>query len=199
MIKNSLKFILGIGLISSTIFAAEISEEKRAKIAKIGKAASSTLSNTLIGKMKKQMKTKDKIAMVNFCQEQAEEITKGVNELLPEGIKVRRSTKNYRNPLNKPNDVDLLAIEHFENLVKENQSLKRVHKIIKTKTGCNYYRPIIVQQKCMTCHTSQDKMDPNIKAAIAKLFPNDKAHGYKKGDLRGVFVVEIQKGVCKIK
>jgi hypothetical protein len=172
-------------------------ELDNSKIRQIGKAAASSLGNTLMGKMRKQMKSKDKIGMVKFCQEQAELITVGVNNLLPDGVKVRRTTAKYRNLINKPKTLDLEAIKYFRGLQKSGTNVKKSFKIIKTKNSYTYYKPILMKKKCLVCHSSKSKMNPQILKTINRLFPNDKAYGYKKGDLRGLFVVEIDTKIYK--
>ncbi len=54
-----------------------------------------------------------------------------------------------------------------------------------------YFKPIRVADICLNCHGDAGKLDANVKAKLAELYPNDKAVGYKVGELRGMFAVEI--------
>ena len=40
---------------------------------------------------------------------------------------------------------------------------------------------------CTKCHGTELK--PEVKAKLAEFYPDDKATGFNKGDLRGAFVV----------
>ena len=44
-----------------------------------------------------------------------------------------------------------------------------------------------VGEVCLKCHG--ENIDPAVKAKLGELYPNDKATGYKLGDLRGAFTV----------
>ncbi len=43
---------------------------------------------------------------------------------------------------------------------------------------------------CLTCHGTD--MTASIQAKLTELYPQDKATGYQKGELRGAFVVVKQ-------
>ncbi len=48
-----------------------------------------------------------------------------------------------------------------------------------------YMRAIPVGEMCLTCHGTDVRTD--VKAEIARLYPEDKALGFKLGELRGAF------------
>lgn len=50
--------------------------------------------------------------------------------------------------------------------------------------------PITAGQPCLQCHGTDVAAD--VKAAIAKHYPKDEATGFREGDLRGVFWVEVR-------
>ncbi|MCG8374075.1 MAG: DUF3365 domain-containing protein [Balneolales bacterium] len=54
------------------------------------------------------------------------------------------------------------------------------------------FYPILTNQFCLQCHGSPGKeITEETYDDIQKLYPNDKATGYGEGELRGIFVVEI--------
>ncbi len=62
---------------------------------------------------------------------------------------------------------------------------------IKTIEGRGYYRysaPIYVEKACLACHGAKDKRP----AFIVKKYPEDKAYGFKEGDLRGIISVTFE-------
>lgn len=53
-----------------------------------------------------------------------------------------------------------------------------------------YVEPIMTQPLCLTCHGS--KLAPDVSAALASRYPDDRATGFVVGDLRGVLWVEVR-------
>jgi mono/diheme cytochrome c family protein len=54
-------------------------------------------------------------------------------------------------------------------------------------------RPIVEQPACATCHGPETKIAPAVLTAIRNRYPADRAVGFKDGDLRGWFWVELPK------
>lgn len=52
-----------------------------------------------------------------------------------------------------------------------------------------YVEPIYVQAQCLVCHG--DKIAPEAQRAVDAKYPKDQATGYKEGDFRGLFWVEL--------
>jgi len=53
-----------------------------------------------------------------------------------------------------------------------------------------YMRAIFINPPiCFGCHGKPEELKPEVTAALARLYPNDQATGYQKGELRGAFVV----------
>jgi hypothetical protein len=48
-----------------------------------------------------------------------------------------------------------------------------------------YMKPIMVQDFCTTCHGGD--LSPAVEAKIADKYPEDRAVGYRPGELRGAF------------
>jgi hypothetical protein len=51
--------------------------------------------------------------------------------------------------------------------------------------------PIRLKQGCLGCHGAEDAIQPPVAKALAELYPNDSATGFKAGDLRGWFWIEV--------
>jgi hypothetical protein len=51
--------------------------------------------------------------------------------------------------------------------------------------------PIATKPPCLQCHGGRESMTPDVLAALSELYPNDAAVGFKEGDLRGWFWVEV--------
>lgn len=56
------------------------------------------------------------------------------------------------------------------------------------------YYPIETNDMCMKCHgTPEKQITSETLSKIKKLYPTDKAFGYSENEIRGIFVVEMNK------
>lgn len=101
------------------------------------------------------------------------------------GVTIRRATDRPRNQSNTATSQELAIIEKYKaQLTSGDQLLPQVVKANGAKT---FFSPIIASDLCLQCHGSKTSMESY--RAIADLYPNDLATGYKAGDLRGVWSV----------
>jgi hypothetical protein len=54
-----------------------------------------------------------------------------------------------------------------------------------------YVRPILMQARCLPCHGDPASLDPAVHALLARRYPEDRATGYRVGDLRGAVSVRV--------
>ncbi len=111
--------------------------------------------------------------------------TRELSELISKsdiGATFKVTSKNYRNPLNKPDPFELDAIMTLE---------KKGKRFIETFEG-NTYRysvPLYVTEACIKCH---GKAEDAPKEVIEK-YGSERAFGYKVGDIRGIITVDLPK------
>ncbi len=175
---------------SATLLSAttnkEIKHEAKNAIMKMGK--------TLKMHMKQNMKGGGPIQAATFCSQQARGIAQKVNNSYKKGVSVKRISLKYRNPANKPakDERDVLKELHTTFDAK-----KALPKMVVKKVSTNHYKvykPILINNGvCLKCHGVGAVRNEKAYKLIKSQYPNDKAIGYKKGDLRGAFVVDIIK------
>ncbi len=167
-----------------------IKEEAKSAIMKMGK--------TLKTNMKQNMKAGGAIQATGFCLEKATQIEKKVNSSYPTGVSVKRVSLKYRNPANKPSEDEAKVLK---NIQSEYEAKKEIPKMIVkevSKNSYKVYKPIFINKDiCLACHGDDKTRDKEAYKLIKQKYPNDKAVGYKKGDFRGAFVVEIVKNNSK--
>jgi hypothetical protein len=54
-------------------------------------------------------------------------------------------------------------------------------------------RPIVEQPMCASCHGPAKKLAPAVQAALKHRYPDDRAIGFRNGEIRGWFWVEVSK------
>ena len=191
------KLLLSTLLATSILFAKEgINSEENATQATMmeGIKYIKVLGKALKGEVGKNLKadpTGVKAAL--FCTQNAKEVAKKAMANFPENIRVRRTAIKYRNPENKPDELDLKVMNQFKEAIEVKK--KKIKPIV-VKADDNttrVYVPLIVEQACLKCHGDVEKMNPEVVKIIKEKYPNDKAVGFKVGDFRGVAVAEIKK------
>lgn len=121
---------------------------------------------------------------IAVCAEKAPKIAQ---QLDGGGWTIRRTTLRARNQNNLPRDTELHGLESFQ----RDSTLKQMAlwDTDQERKTYRYFKPIYIQEMCVTCHGDRASMDPTVVAALEKVYPADSAFGYKVGDLRGMFSV----------
>ncbi|MFN3197471.1 MAG: DUF3365 domain-containing protein [Bradymonadia bacterium] len=124
---------------------------------------------------------------VEACRIKAPAITAGANQKL---IKLGRSAARLRNPKNAPADWLKPVIEKYAT----GPAASGAYEVIPISgRRYGYVEPIYTGHLCTTCHG--DRVSSVVRAAIAEGYPEDKAMGFKPGQFRGVFWVEMHESV----
>jgi hypothetical protein len=170
----------------------ESNEEELASVVKTGQKASSQLLKTLGSNLKKHMKEGGPVKAAEFCITNAHTLTDKVSSDLGADVTVKRVSLKYRNPANAPLEDETVVLTALESLQKEGVMLPQYLVKHVDKETYKYYKPLSINKGvCLKCHGVIKNSELNAK--IAKSYPEDKATGYKLGDLRGAIVVTIKK------
>lgn len=102
-----------------------------------------------------------------------------------EDLKIGRVSLKNRNPSNRPKEWMKQYIEKFH--AQKNTKSYMFVSIDNKRKGL--LKPIITMPNCLKCHGSN--IDKSLEGEILKLYPNDKARGYKVGEIRGFFWAEF--------
>ena len=157
-----------------------------------GQASTKLLMQTLGKNMKMHMKNGGPMEALDFCSQEAYSLTEAVNKKLPEGVSVKRVSLLTRNPVNTPSDDEKIVLKHLQELQDNNKTLpKQIVEKIDAHTY-KFYKPLVIDNKaCLKCHG--DVQDKKLKEEILNRYPEDKAMGYKMGDIRGAVVTTVKK------
>lgn len=127
---------------------------------------------------------------VSFCSTKAISLTDSMAVDL--NASVKRVSDKHRNPNNTANEAELKYIKSAkEVLIAGNtpEPTLRTHD----EKYIGYY-PIVTNQMCMKCHGDPNsEIAPATLSKLNTLYPNDMATGYKPNELRGIWVVEMNK------
>lgn len=167
----------------------EITEQLKSALRSDAKTFMESLKSVLI----KEIQTHGIVSAVSVCSDTAQALTN--NYGISKGIYIKRVSFKNRNPLNVPDDFEAQGLKLFEDLHNKNLIKPETEYVeIIEENGVSkirYMKPILVQPECLNCHGIEEQISPQVKEVINKIYPDDKAKGYKMGDLRGA--VSIQK------
>jgi hypothetical protein len=106
---------------------------------------------------------------------------------------IRRTSLKYRNPSNKPDELETGMLEKWEEMVAAGDTLQPlIYRDADLKV--HYFQPIMVAEVCLKCHGDVGKqVQVSDYDFIRSKYPDDLAIGYQQGDLRGMWHVVFRK------
>ena len=146
------------------------------------------LKNILI----KQIKSEGTLSAVAVCSDTAQVLTNNFG--LKKGVYIKRVSFKNRNKHSVPDEFEARILKEFEQIKKEgklNSDTEHFEIIIENDYQyLRYMKPIKIGAACLKCHGNEEKISSEVKGLIAKRYPDDKAIGYKNGDLRGAVSIK---------
>lgn len=127
---------------------------------------------------------------IEFCNTNAIPLTDSMAIVLNTSIK--RVSDQSRNPLNAADSEELEYIKNQKEKLSHGENvLAEVHESNGKMIG---YYPILTNALCLQCHGKKDEtMTSETLKKIQELYPYDQATGYDLNELRGIWVVTMDK------
>jgi len=188
---SALALFFSLSLLSCSENKVEVSEDQVIGMRTTAMEFMKNLKGVLIS----QIQTNGVLQAVAVCSDTAQVLTNDFG--VQKGVFIRRVSFKNRNENNLPDDFEKKILSKFE-LLNQNKKLtsETEHAEIVREGEFKYLRylkPILVQAECLNCHGSENEIMPEVKQLISQAYPDDKAVGYKIGDLRGA--VSLKKAV----
>ncbi len=169
------KFLVTCALLASTSGHGFSVEE--------GKKTLMPFKKELMGTLMSKMKKEGPVAALETCHLKAMPITK---KHASKVVAMGRTSHKVRNPKNAPKDWVKPYLSEFKS------GTRKEALTIKLENGhTGYLEPIYLQAKCLVCHGA--KVAKPIEDALKEKYPSDQARGFKVGDFRGLFWLEVAK------
>lgn len=146
-------------------------------------AARGDLFARLSGRLQEVMKAKGPAAAVEVCHGEAPGLAQAV--ATQHGLSIGRTSWKLRNP---GNTAPAWA--------REAVAAKQAQASFQSAPdgGLRALMPIRLAEGCLRCHGEEPSLDPEVRKVLQERYPTDEATGFKAGDLRGWFWVEIPGG-----
>jgi len=172
-----------LSLLSCSENKVEVSEQEIAGMRTTATEFMKDLKVVLIS----QIQTNGVLQAVSVCSDTAQVLTNNFG--LQKGVYIKRVSFKNRNENNFPDDFEKKVLSKFEMLHQNKELNSETEHAEIVEEGefkyLRYLKPILVQAECLNCHGSETDIMPEVKQLIAQEYSDDKAIGYKIGDLRG--------------
>lgn len=126
------------------------------------------------------------------CRDQAPALARDASA--KSGWTVRRVSLRQRNPKAVPDAWERAALEDFDRRAAAGQApatLERAELVTAAdgRREQRYLRALPVIELCTGCHGTAERLSPAVVAQLKALYPEDRAVGYRIGDLRGAMTL----------
>jgi hypothetical protein len=180
--------IAGVAVVVAALtLSAETDLDARSKASRVVIKA---FAGSLQAELKGAMKSSGPVAAIEICSEKAPAIAREHAE--DKGWSVGRTSLKFRNPNNAPDPWELMVLQSFESRKAAGEDPKTIdHAEFVMQDGkrvFRYMKAIPTGEVCLNCHGAAE-VKPAVAKTLAEFYPDDKARGFKVGDIRGAFTI----------
>ena len=172
---------LGIGAQASPGDQPGDTERAQAAVAEFGQALKTELMAA--------MQSGGPVDAIGVCNIQAPRIAEQISAA--NDLQISRVSLKNRNPGNAPNDWQARVLASFEERKRAGEDASGLTWQETAKIGevteFRFMRAIPTAALCLQCHG--EALAPPVSQKLAEIYPDDKATGFREGDIRGAFVV----------
>jgi len=143
-------------------------------------AAKEDLFGRLSGRLMSVLQAEGPAAAIQVCSEEAPLIAQQVSR--ERGLQIARTSLKLRNLQNSPPDW-------ARSIIQGAPAEPQYFDLGEGHVGA--LLPIKLQATCLLCHGDKESILDDVKVELARLYPKDTATGYKEGELRGWFWVDL--------
>ena len=184
-----MKIIRVLALTSSFILSPAYADGHLKVHAAESKKVVTEFMGQLKGELMASMKASGPVVSIDVCKDKAPIIAKSLSDKY--GWEIARTSLKLRNPTNFPDAWETKVLEQFDARKKSGESVKPMAYFSEVEEhGENKFRfmkAIPVAKPCLVCHG--ENINTDILTKLQSTYPEDKATGYKLGDVRGAFTI----------
>ncbi len=145
------------------------------------------------GLLESEIKDKGAAGALGACSRVAFDVARAHER---EGWRVRRVSDRLRNPADAPDAWEKRALARFaaEHRGRPLAPEAEAWEVVRERGArvLRYAKPVVIPgDVCLRCHGDRAALEPAVRDSLARLYPRDRALGYRVGDLRGAISVRI--------
>lgn len=117
---------------------------------------------------------------IKICQEIAPSLAEQVGK--EQGVRIGRTSYRLRNQNNRTPSWARSEVQ---------QQSVEIAAYVSSEGVVGRLRPIPMMPLCAQCHGSNDEISPEVRDVLSARYPSDQATGFRQGQVRGYFWVEV--------
>lgn len=158
------------------------------KMLEVARQTVQRFKDRLKGELAAAIKSEGAANAISLCQTIAPDISTELSD--NSGFEVLRTALKLRNPENAASPWELEVLKTFQEKAAAGADPDKLEHFAEVVTAegdrlWRYMRGIQTGEVCLSCHGTDIK--PDVKAELVRYYPDDKATGFKLGELRGAF------------
>jgi len=171
------------------ILTPAYADNHQKELAANSKVAVKEFMGQLKGELQSAMKSGGPAKAIDVCQKQAPMIAKNLSEKY--GWKIARTSLKTRNSANTPDEWEKKVLQNFEKRKQNGEAVKPMAYFETVNNNGNkefrFMKAIPTGKACLSCHG--ENIDSALLTKLDSNYPEDKARGFKLGDIRGAFSI----------
>ncbi len=171
-------------------------EREAAVAVELGAPAADALADGVFGGLNRARDELGLVGALEFCSAEALGLTEEIQESHDPRLDLKRTTLRWRNPANAPDAWEERILDYLARLERNDpDSVPGELTARGPDETLRYYRVLRTVPMCLNCHGAIPGMAPDVRESIRQRYPDDRATGYREGEVRGVVRVEIPAAV----
>jgi hypothetical protein len=154
-----------------------------------GRKVAEAFMQELKGELEQAIAAAGPVSAIGVCQSKAPAIAARLS--VETGWQVGRTSLRVRNPDNSPDKWEKAILGDFERRRFQGAAPQEleVFEIVERDQGkvLRYMKAIPTGEICLLCHGAV--LAPGVADELTRRYPQDKARGYKPGEIRGAFTL----------
>lgn len=189
---SALSMLLCTAFSSANLHAAD---DVNTKYLEESRKTAQEFMQKLGGVLKQQLDTAGPESAIDVCRKVAPALAA---EYSQNGRVVKRVSLKPRNKtLGTPDAWETRMLQGFEQSLSEGNPISGMETSAATDgpdgRWFRYMKAIPTQTMCLQCHGQPYQIPDNVKALLAKNYPEDQAVGYSAGELRGAVSIKMKR------
>lgn len=183
-------------LVQQTVTVPALTAADSAAALEQGAAIAGAVAQGLAQRLQAQLKEEGAVGAVDFCSKAALALTDSLVATQPSGVRIKRTSTRIRNPRNLPDAHEQRALAWFDSTQSAAGRIPQSYIQSVSAAEVRFYKPLVIAPFCTQCHGGANQIEPRVQKILDERYPEDRAVGYKSGDLRGVIRVSLPRAAA---
>jgi len=166
----------------AALFVAPFTLADQSAVISEAKPIMMNFGQNLKAELKQAMMSGGPLKGLDVCHLQAPKIAEEASQ---SGWQVARTSLKWRNENNQPDQWEQEQLVEFERQLKAGVAPKKLWAVHEGEKETRVMKAIMTNEICLACHG--ETLMPSVSKKLSELYPNDRATGFKAGDIRGAF------------